>query len=221
MATDAALGGESLIFPIGHHIGTRYDDPYSLDRHHDIMVGAQVLQLSDEQLAVWLLARGLPKQVTEASWTRRQLEQEAGRAGISDASRVLTGLTADGLVVQLPPGTERIIDFAESYRLVPLMLGLGNTAEEPWLYRIGFFNQPVASVASDVYSMWEWAHLDNSLWAACHTYADTSRRAGSTDPDDTIPERVLSGFLGAVHQLLAVSAAYLDLAWLDPAAEQA
>lgn len=219
MATNDGRGGAPLIFPIGCYTGTMYEDPYTVDRHHNVMVGAQLLQLNDEQLAVWLLARGVPEQVTDRPWTRPTLRDEAAKAGIANVEQVLAGLTADGLVVETTPGTEHSVDFAESYRFVPLMLGLGNTSEEPWLYRIGFFQQPVISVAGEVYGMWEWAHVDNNLWAACHAYADTSKRAGSSDPDDTVPERVLTGFLGAIHPLLTASAAYLDLAWLDQPGE--
>ncbi|MGH3660733.1 MAG: hypothetical protein ACRDT8_18930 [Micromonosporaceae bacterium] len=219
MATNEAPGEQPLIFPIGHYIGAFYPTVGSPERHHNVMIGAQVLRLDDEQLAVWLLARGLPERISDTRWTRAAVEEESAKAGVRDPRQILASLTADGLVVETVPGAEHSVDFAESYRLIPLMLGLGNTPEEPWLHGIGFFDQPVIKVAGEVYSMWEWAHVDNNLWAACHAHADTAKRAGGTDPDETVPERILTGFLGAIHPLLTASAAYLDLAWLDEPTE--
>ncbi|MGH3715911.1 MAG: hypothetical protein ACRDT4_20990 [Micromonosporaceae bacterium] len=220
MATNDAPGGEPLIFPIGHYTGAFYPTVGSQERHHNVMLGAQVLRLTDEQLTVWLLARGLPDQIDDRPWTRTALEAAARQAGVLDVPQIIAGLVADGLLAETIVGSEHSVDFAESYRLVPLMLGLGNTAEEPWLHGIGFFDQPVLKVASEVYSMWEWAHVDNNLWAACHAHADTATRAGATDPEETVPEKILTGFLGTMHPLLTASAAYLDLAWLDEATEQ-
>ncbi|MGH3737663.1 MAG: hypothetical protein ACRDT6_18935 [Micromonosporaceae bacterium] len=220
MATNDAPGAEPLIFPIGHYTGAFYPTVGSLERHHRVMLGTQVMRLDDEQLTVWLLARGLPDKIDDTPWTRTVLEAEATAAGVKQAPRIVAGLVTDGLIAETVVGSEHSLDFAESYRLVPLMLGLGNTPEEPWLHGIGFLDQPVLKVAGEVYSMWEWAHVDNNLWAACHSHADTARRAGASDPDETVPERILTGFLGAVHPLLTASAAYLDLAWLDERTEQ-
>ena len=222
MATNEAPAGEPLIFPIGHYVGAFYPKVGSEERYQNIMLGTQVLRLTDHQLAVWLLARGVPERVGEVPWTRKALEDAAAQSGVEDPSSIVNALISDGLLAETIPGTEHSIDFAESYRLVPLMLGLGNSPDEPWLQAIGFFDQPVIKVANEVYSMWEWAHVDNNLWAACYAYADTSKRAGETDPEETQPELILTGLLSsALHGLLAAGAAYLDLAWLDEPTERA
>ncbi|MGH3452635.1 MAG: hypothetical protein ACRDQW_18420 [Haloechinothrix sp.] len=220
MATNEATVRERLIFPIGHYVGAFHPSVGSPERYHNVMRGTEMSELRDEQLAVWLLARGIPEQVGEVSWTREALQRAAEQAGISNPAEVITGLAGEGLLAETVPGTAHSVDFAEAYRLVPLMLGLGNSAEEPWMQAIGFFDQPVIKVANEVYTMWEWAHVDNNLWAACHAYADTSQRAKQTDPEETVPELILTGFLSAVHGLLAAGAAYLDLAWLDEPVER-
>lgn len=220
MAANEVPHGEPLIFPIGHFVGAFHPKLGSQEHYQNVMLGTQVLRLTDQQLAVWLLARGVPESVGETPWTRAALEDAAGRSGVDEPAAVIRGLVSEGLLAETMPGTEHSIDFAESYRLVPLMLGLGNSPEEPWLQAIGFYDQPVLKVANEVYSLWEWAHVDNNLWAACHAYADTSRHAGETDPQETEPELILTGFLGsALHALLAAGAAYLDLAWLDEPVE--
>lgn len=220
MATNETTVREKLIFPIGHYVGAFYPTVGSPERYHNVMRGTETSELSDEQLAVWLLARGVPEQIGQVSWTRETLERGAKQAGLAEPEAIVTGLVNQGLLAETVPGTAHSVDFAEAYRLVPLMLGLGNSADEPWLQAIGFFDQPVVKVANEVYSMWEWAHVDNNLWAACHAYADTSKRANQTDPEETVPELILTGFLGAVHGLLAAGAAYLDLAWLDEPVER-
>jgi len=220
MATNEARAAQPLIFPIGHYIGAFYPEVGSQERYHNVMVGAHIVRLGDEDLAVWLLARGVPEEIEKGSWSRDALQTAATTAGVADSAAVIKLLSGQGLLAETVPGSQHSIDFAEAYRLVPLMLGLGNTADEPWLHGIGFFDQPVIKVTNEVYSLWEWAHVDNNLWAACHAHADIAKRAGADDPDETVPERVLTGFLGAVHALLASSAAYLDLAWLDDSAEQ-
>jgi hypothetical protein len=148
-------------------------------------------------------------------WSRREVVARADSAGVRDPARILVGLVADGLVVETLPDTEHSVEFAESYRLVPSMLGLGNTAEEPGEHGIGFFGQTALTVRGPHYSVWEWSHLDGNLWAGCQSYADTAIQAGITDPEQTIPERVLTDFLGVLHALLASGAAYLDLARLS------
>jgi hypothetical protein len=220
MATNDAGNREPLIFPIGHYVGAFYGEVGSQQHQQRVMLGADVQRLTDEQLAVWLLARGVPEQIGDVPWTRKALEEVAGKAGVTDPDRVVSALIAEGLLAETVPGTEHSVDFAEAYRLMPLMLGLGNSPEEPWLQAIGFFEQPVLKVANEIYSMWEWANVDNNLWAACYAYADTSKRAGETDPEETVPELILTGFLGTLHALLAASAAYLDLARLEQPAER-
>jgi hypothetical protein len=147
-------------------------------------------------------------------WSRRQVVAHAETAGLRDPARILAGLVADGLVVETLPETEHSVEFAEAYRLVPLMLGLGNTAEEPDRHGIGFFGQTALTVRGPHYSVWEWSHLDGNLWAGCRAYADTAIQAGITDPEQTIPERVLTDILGILQALLASGTAYLDLARL-------
>jgi hypothetical protein len=203
---------EPLIFPIGHYTGVLYRSVDPPAYHHTVMLGARVVQLSDPQFSVWLLARGPQASARGVAWTRSHVLVEATAAGVADPARVLAGLVAEGLLVETIPDTEHSVEFAESYRLVPLMLGLGNTAEEPWQQGIGFFGRPALTVRSVHYSLWEWSHVDGDLWTGCHAHADTAIRAGITDPEQTVPERVLTDFLGALHPLLASGAACLDLA---------
>jgi hypothetical protein len=208
---------DALIFPVGHYAGAFYQG--AVDRYHAVLVGAETRRLSDEQLTVWLAARGVPDD-EDRRWTREAVEALVAQAGIANAPLLLDQLGELGLVVETVPGTERAIDFAEAHRVVPLLLGLGNTPDEPWRYGIGLFDRPVLAVSQDIYGLWEWAHVDPNLWAACYSHADVSKRAGATDPEETDPEQILTGFLSTLHALLAASAAYLDVALPEPADDE-
>jgi hypothetical protein len=218
MSTVDESRGEPLIFPIGHYTGRLHRSVAPVTYEHTVMLGARVLRLGDPQLAVWLLARGSRDRTRPVTWTRRRVLAEAAAVGVPDPARVLAGLIADGLLAETIPETEHSVEFAASYRLAPLMLGLGNTAEEPWEHRIGFSGQPAVKVAGVHYGLWEWSHLDGDLWSGCRAHADTAIRAGVTDPDQTVPERILTDFFTVLHPVLTSGAACLDLSRLpEPA----
>ena len=210
MSTNATPA-EPLIVPIGHYVGAFFPTPGSPEHYQQVRVGADLVRLSDEQFRAWGLAHGLLDQLDSTPWTRSALLAAAAQAGLADAESLVAGLVGDGLLVEVSPGTAGAVEFGRRFRLVPLMLGLGNSPQEPWLYSVGFLDQPIVKMVSVLYDLWEWSHLDTDLWAACHGAATTARRAGITDPEQSEPEKLLTGLLESLHTLLAPNAAYLDL----------
>jgi len=206
MASDDA----ARVFPIGLCLGTFHDVPGTGGRVHRVRAGPDVVPLSDEQFAVWSLAHSAPGHPADRPWNRQAVLDAARGAGMSDVAGVLDGLLADGLVAAATPGTDEAVGFARRYRLVPTLLGLGNSPEEPRLYSVGLPGQPVVQMASLVYDLYEWAHLDPDLWTACHGAADTARRVDVDDPTATDPARLLDALLGTLHVLLSPNAVYLD-----------
>jgi hypothetical protein len=103
------------------------------------------------------------------------------------------------------------VDFASNHRLVPLALGLGNTAEEPWLFSAGVLYQPMVAMTGPLYDLWQWAHLSPDLWSACREAAAVAAQAEVTSPEQTDPARVLAGALETVPQLLAAKVACFDV----------
>ncbi len=171
--------------------------------------------MSAEERTVWACAHGVPDQLEAGRpWTREAL-LEAVRAHLPDAdvATIIDDLLGRDVLAEVNPGTQQAIDFASKYRLIPLMLGLGNTPEEPWEYRIGLVSAPLVSVSGTVYHMWEWSHLYKSLWDSCRKLAKI--REGHTDPPATAeqrdPEAILTEILGSLHHLLAPGCAYLDV----------
>ncbi|HEV2087951.1 MAG TPA: hypothetical protein VGR21_06545 [Cryptosporangiaceae bacterium] len=200
----------TLLFPIGHCVGSYYGLSGPTDHFHQVRVGPDVVRLSDEQFAMWGLAHGAPDRPAGQPWNRQRLLETARKLGVSTAEEVLDGLVADHLVVETTPGTDDAVDFARRHRMVPLMLGLGNSAEEPRLYGVGLAGQPILQMTSAVYDLYEWAHMDPDLWTACHGAADTARQVEIDDPTSTDPLRLLDALLATLHTLLGPNAVYLD-----------
>ncbi len=218
---------ELLIVSIGHYLGPLHvpkaptpsmrnardsapspnSDPA---RVHQVRRGPNIDELPESQFIVWALAQGLADKLDGTRWTRAVVEQTVQQAGIDNAAEIVDQLLADEYLVEVDPADGH--DFALRYQLHPLMLGLGNSPEEPWLYGLGFGDQPVLKVSRAVYSLWEWAHLDGNLWDACETFSDVEQQAGGKDPELTDPQRVLTGLLAGIHHLTSAAAAYVDVA---------
>jgi hypothetical protein len=210
MATNATHA-EPLVVPIGHYVGTFVPPSGSPDHHEQVRIGADVRDLDPEQFRIWGLAHGLLDRVDAGSppWTRSALLAAAAEAGIAGAEQVTGALLADGTLMEVT--ADDAVGFARTHRMVPLMLGLGNTPEEPWLYAVGFPDQPIVKMVGVLYDLWGWSHMDNDMWTACHGAGRLATRAGVTDPDQTDPQKLLSGLVESLHTLLAPNAVYLDL----------
>jgi hypothetical protein len=201
---------EPLILSIGHYLGPLYVPDSEPARVHQVRRGPNIDELPETDFIVWALAQGLADKLDDTTWTRAVVEETAQQAGIEHPAEVVDRLLADEYLVEVDPADAR--EFALRYQLRPLMLGLGNSPEEPWLYGIGFGDQPVLKVSRAVYSLWEWAHLDGNLWDACETFSEVEQEAGGKDKELTDPQRVLSGLVAGLHHLTSTAAAYLDIA---------
>ena len=164
-----ATGDDSaLLFPIGHCIGAYYDLPNSDDHFFQVRVGPDIIRLDDEKFAVWSLALGIPDRPPDQPWNRQTVLTAARRAGIGMAEQVLEGLIKDYLLVETTPGTDSAVDFARRHRLMPLMLGLGNTSEEPRLYSVGMVGMPVVSMSSMAYDPPRSGSGSRTAWRPIH-----------------------------------------------------
>lgn len=170
------------LVPIGHDLGVFHDGVGG--RVRQVRVGAEIEELSDDLYAAWHAAHSTapPEGPVDELVARRLL------ASVADP-----------------------VEFASTHRLLPLALGLGNTAEEPWLFSAGLLYQPVASMTGPLYDLWQWAHLSPDLWSACREAAAVAVEAGVTEPEQTDPTQVLAGALATVPQLLLARVACFDV----------
>ncbi|WP_434740844.1 hypothetical protein [Micromonospora sp. SH-82] len=97
------------------------------------------------------------------------------------------------------------------HKLLPLGEGLGSTAEEPHLHRIGHAGQPKLAVPVDVYGLWSFSWRDSDLWQACVLYADDSENVAEGDePSNTTPQDVAQDLALHLPLMIAMGCGYLD-----------
>jgi hypothetical protein len=194
---------------MGHYLGV---SPAVAGRtgRHTVMVGGDSYPLSSPELTVWLASRGSHTADRHTGRDRGELVRHAAWRGLPDPAPVVDRLIRRGLLVELSLYSRQTVGFGRRSRIVPLMLGLGNRPDEPARYGIGFYAEPVLPVTGLVYRMWEWSHVEASLWAGCRSHASVARRAGLAAPNECDPMLVLNRFLEALPPLLAFGAAYVD-----------
>ncbi len=206
---------EPLIFPVGHYLGRQFRLQPSGSRGDLGVVedvcrvrrGANFHSLTGEQAAVWTAACGSAKALEDAiPWSRQSMLA----ATSSQVGEIVEDLIGRQLLVEVSPGTPSARDFASTHRVVPSMLGLGNSADEPDIFHIGFLNSPVVAVSHAIYDLWSWSTMDGCLWDACENAYQAAQQAGIAAPADD-PNQLLTGFLGALHALLYAGAASIDI----------
>jgi hypothetical protein len=193
-----------LVFPVGHYVGERHPEGVQVVR-----VGVEHRPLTADQFGVWVLAHGASADGT--AWTTDDLLGVAEETELADAGRHLGELAAQGLLALVPAGGgPGAVAFAETHRLAPLLVGLGNTEEDPDRYALGFplLDEPVAVVSEGSYELWQWGHVAPSVWHTCEVRAKVA--ADLHEP--AAMEEVLDGLLADLRPLLVNSCAYLDLA---------
>jgi hypothetical protein len=198
---------EPLLLPVGHDVGALHAADGG--RRQQVRAGLNLVELSDPEYVVWLLAHGTGDQDRP---TRSSVAAGAERLEVSraDVTAITDQLVAVGLLAEVDPEALPAVDFAQRHQLVPLLMGLGPDQEDGVLQTIGLLGQPIVQVSGAVYDVWAWAHLTPQLWIACQDAAEVARRVGVTAPDETEAREVLTGILRSVHGLLCVRAAYLD-----------
>jgi hypothetical protein len=196
----------SLLVPVGHELGAFHAGDGVTEPVQQVRVGAEIADLTDTEFLIWSLTHGLIDEDAQPAPCTR-----AGLLGCIDEPEVLRSLMGRGLIAEVTPGTAEAVRFAACHRLLPLAMGLGNTAEEPWLFSVGLLDQPLVQMAGALFDVWQWAHLSPDLWTACQEAAAVARNAGAEDPDQIDPDRTLTGVLSALPQLLATRVACFDV----------
>lgn len=160
-----------LVFPIGQCVGTHFagaaESPVC-----QVRLGSEVVELTDEEFAVWALAH--EGEVTNDAVLVEDLQTRS----------LLAEVDLDN------PG-----DFAARHRLLPLQLGLGNTAETPTMFSSGTLQLALTGMTRTLYDLWLRGHLSPNLLIACKEH-----------------DAELPAVLTALHSLLGPAAACLDLA---------
>jgi hypothetical protein len=186
------------VFPVGHYMGQRHPEG-----DHVVRVGLAHETLTEDEFGVWVLSHGTAE-IGRGTWTVADVLRLADGTGLTGTEAAVDRLTSVGALVQV----EDPVRFAETHRLFPLLVGLGNTEDEPSRYAVGLPGlPPVAVLDEPSHELWQWASLSPSLWHSCEVLAKVAGDLGTP----TTPGSVLESALGDVRVLLVNSVAYLDL----------
>jgi hypothetical protein len=175
-----------LVFPVGQ-AGGRFDEGHVVRR------GAEVLTLVDDQHTLWSVAH--------SAIDRTRLLAAGTKRGVDDAQARLAELAELRLLVEVARDGAGAVAFAETHTLAPSALGLGNTADQPALFGLGFPPRPWLTVPERLWRLWCEGDLHPSLWAACTAVATA---------DGADPRRFLTDVFDRLHALLWAQTCYLD-----------
>ncbi len=179
------------VFPIGHYVGERH--PEGL---HFVRVGLEHQAMTADEFGVWVLSHQ-----DSAQWSVEDVLALAAQADLPDAAASARRLLSVGALVSV---TDQVA-FARAYRLESLLVGQGNTPEQPDVYAIGLPGQEPALVGAGSHELWQWAALAPTLWHTCEIRAKVAEFPVS--PADLVGE-----VLADLRPLLANSCGYLDKA---------
>ncbi|MGH3737664.1 MAG: hypothetical protein ACRDT6_18940 [Micromonosporaceae bacterium] len=203
---------DPLVLPVGHYMGAFYPATDAPLKYRKVRLGVDVKQLSEEQFTLWALTHGMPHQSGRTRWTRAAVRE---LARLPRFDEVLDSLVADGLVAEVSPGATAV-EFGRTHRLQPLMMGLGNSPDDPLRFSIGLLGvPPVAKVESFVFELWQWCRLGHDLMETAELFAKVEQEVNG---GQTGAEQLIGDITEQLHVLLAHNAAYLDTT-LGPATE--
>ncbi|ASW58067.1 hypothetical protein CIK06_27590 [Plantactinospora sp. KBS50] len=199
------------MFPVGRYTGAFHPAVGAPVRYHSLSVGRLSVQLETESaFNVWVAAHRPPD--AGRPWTRPEVARAATqRLGVADPDVLIEEFRTDGLLVEVDAADPDAVEFARAHRVLPLMLPLGNTPDDPLRHGIGLFGaEPLLRVPTLVNDVWMWSSAGGSLWDVCVAFASAGARAEVDDEREHDPRYVLGEFLGGLQELIGISAACLD-----------
>ncbi|MEO3779420.1 hypothetical protein ABGB16_21765 [Micromonospora sp. B11E3] len=170
-----------VIVPAGLSMGPRYRyvrPPDPTPECYEIHLGDDLVELTETEAAVWAAAFMDAARHAKLEVDRESLIRllETAPSPEPQARELVDSLLQRGLLVEFDTDGDLEPVFRR-HKLLPLGEGLGSTAEEPHLHRMGHSGQPKIAVPVQVYAQWSYAFLHPNLWEACAYYADESEEA--------------------------------------------
>ncbi|MGW0436703.1 hypothetical protein ACWDV4_29680 [Micromonospora sp. NPDC003197] len=206
----------SVIVPVGLSMGPRFRyvrPPDPTPECYEIHLGDDLVELTETDAAVWAAAFIDAEAHAKLKVNRKSLIRLLETAPNPEprAAEYVDSLLNRGLLVEFDPNGNLEPVFRR-HKLLPLGQGLGSTAEDPHLHRIGFANQPILALPNDVYGLWSFSYLNPNLWEACVFYAaaDEEEREPHEEPLGLTAENVAQDLGNNLPLMIATSCAFLD-----------
>jgi hypothetical protein len=196
----------TVVIPVGQFIGTMVtpaSDAGGAQWAYGVRVGSEVHDLNESEFALWAMAHGTGDDSVNTA-SRVAVETLARDLDVEDPEANMDQLLRRGLMRRLLPVSADIRAFTEGHQLMPLGVGLGNSAERLNGFDIGQPGFPRATVNAAVFDVWAFSATQApSLWQAC---------ARAPDWDAEFSQAELAALVvKAVPVLLAMDAAYIDV----------
>lgn len=209
---------DRLILPVGRYTGEFFPSVGAPMKYNSLSIGRFSTTIADpEAFGVWAAAH-CPVDRAGETWNRAAVIEAAEQIGVADPNRFIEEFLEEGLLLEIDPDAPDVEDFAQAYRVLPLMVSLGNTPDDPLHYGIGIFGAaPVLRLPALTHDVWQWSSTGANLWEVCTALADASARAEVADAREHNPRFVLREFLTTLPLLVGAFAACLDEARREPA----
>ncbi|MFK3982184.1 hypothetical protein ACI2K4_17625 [Micromonospora sp. NPDC050397] len=206
----------TVIVPVGLSMGPRYRyvrPPDPTPECYEIHLGDDLVELTETEAAVWAAAFVDAERHAKLAVNRKSLIQLVQTAPKPEprAAEIVDTLIARGLLVEFD--TEGNLEpVFRRHKLLPLAQGLGSTAEEPHLHRIGFASQPILSIPNAVYGLWSFSYHSHNLWDACAFYAaaDEEELEPGEEPLGLTAEDIARDVARNLPLLIATTCAFVD-----------
>lgn len=207
---------EPLILPVGRYTGEFFPSVGAPMKYNALRIGRFSITLPDpEAFGVWAAAH-CPVDRPGETWNRAAVIEAAERIGVVDPNRFIAEFLEEGLLLEVDLDAPDLEDFARAYRVLPLMVSLGNSPDDPLNYGIGIFGfAPVLRLPALAHDVWQWSSTGANLWEVCTAFADAGARAEVADAREHNPRHVLREFLTTLPLLVGAFAACLDEARRD------
>lgn len=195
-----------IIVPVGYPMGVRHPiDEQDEAAYFEVLVARDQVKLNQVTSRLWTLAFSDPEAHREQRFTRQHLEQIGAHNDITDTD-VLESLFKTGLLVEYETSERSAVDFLKKHNLHPAAVGIGNTPDDPSMFRIAIGDQVVLTLQHDLFVLWSSSIRFPSLWDSVRTYA----KYGGGGPFSANELGVL--FAATIPVILAAGAGYLDAA---------
>ncbi|MGH3545845.1 MAG: hypothetical protein ACRDPW_07965 [Mycobacteriales bacterium] len=197
-----------IVLPVGHLLGpffTNADD--EVPESVDLRVGGELSSLPPEAYLVWAAAHGDPQQVATAPMTKAATLERAGVV-LDQPGRAYRELVSRGLLVEVGAGKRGQREFAERHRVLPLVMGLGNSFQRPEEFVIGMVGSPVMTLPGSVFSVWMFGHQYPTLWQTCENVAMSA--AATLGGQSVGPARVLADVVALLPLLVSTGCGCVD-----------
>jgi hypothetical protein len=206
----------AMLLPVGQYAGQFFISAQeSYPAYHEIRLGGEFVRLTSIEQTTWAVAHSDPQLLADGVEPNRVAIDSAMRQlGYPDIEEPLKNLRDLGLIASVLPIGNGAKSFAERYRIVPQVLGLGNTADALDDCLVGTPGEPRLSLPFDVYQVWLASELHPCLWDACDQVAQAlgeARERAGTAGERITAATLAAGMVRLLPLLIATSCAYTDL----------